>query len=115
MWAINRKCHPIASSVSNGKVLLVPGEEKLCAYELQGDATSPKLLFEQRRLNPSTGSPVVSDGKTYVMRGSILTVGDLTKGDVLSQLRLKGNFSSSLVMAGGRLFFLLLGGRRLCP
>jgi outer membrane protein assembly factor BamB len=103
-WAIDRKCHPMASSVTTGAILLVPGEEKLCAYELQVDAKPPKLRWEQARLNPTTASPVVFAGKIYVLRGSILTVGELKTGEVLSQLRLKGNFSSSLVVAGGLLF-----------
>ena len=59
---------------------------------------------EQARLNPTTASPVVFDGKIYVLKGSILTVGRLKTGDVLNQLRLTGNFSSSLVVAGGLLF-----------
>jgi len=104
VWEIERKWHPIASSVITGTMLLVPGEEKLCAYELQADAAPPKLLWEQARLNPTTASPVVSNGKIYVLRGSILTVGELKTGKVLSQLRLNGNFSSSLVVAGGLLF-----------
>ena len=104
VWAIDRKWHPIASSVIAGSLLLVPGEEKLCAYELQPDAAPPKLRWEQARLNPSTASPVVFDGKIYALRGSILTVGELKTGNVLSQLRLKGSFSSSLVAAGGLLF-----------
>jgi outer membrane protein assembly factor BamB len=104
VWAIKGKWHPIASSVITGKTLLVPGEQKLCAYELQADAAPPKLLWEQTRLNPATASPVVSEGKIYVLRGSILTVGEFKTGNVLSQLRLKGNFSSSLVVAGGLLF-----------
>jgi outer membrane protein assembly factor BamB len=104
VWAIERKWHPMASSVLCGTMLIVPGEEKLCAYELQSNAAPPKLLWEQARLNPATASPVVSDGKIYALRGSILAVGDLKTGEVLSQLRLKGNFSSSPVVAGGLLF-----------
>jgi hypothetical protein len=104
VWAIERKWHPIASGVINGKVLLVPGEAKLCAYELQADPAPPKLLWQQARLNPTTASPVVFDGKIYTLRGSILAVGELKTGNVLSQLRLQGNFSSSLVIAGGLLF-----------
>jgi hypothetical protein len=93
----------MASSVITGNTLLVPGEEKLWAYELQADAP-PKLLWEQARLDPTTASPVVLDGRIYVLRGSILTVGELKTGEVLSQLRLKGNFSSSIVAAGGLIF-----------
>jgi hypothetical protein len=104
VWAIERKWHPIASSVVTGTLLLVPGEEKLCAYELQAGAAPPKLLWEQARLNPTMASPVVFDGRIYALRGSILAVGELKTGNVLSQLRLKGNFSSSLVLAGALLF-----------
>jgi outer membrane protein assembly factor BamB len=104
VWGVKGKWHPIASSVLTGTTLLVPGATKLCAYELQAGAAPPKLLWEQARLNPSTASPVVTDGKVYVLRGSILTVGDLKTGEVLSQLRLKGNFSASLVAAGGLIF-----------
>jgi outer membrane protein assembly factor BamB len=104
IWAIERKWHAIASSVITGTLLLVPGEEKLCAFELQADAALPKLLWEQARLNPTTASPVVLKGKIYALRGSILTVGELKTGKVLSQLRLQGRFSSSLVVAGGLLF-----------
>jgi outer membrane protein assembly factor BamB len=104
VWAIKRKWHPIASSLFTGTTLLVPGEEKLSAYELQADAAPPKLLWEQARLNPTTASPVVFDGRIYVLRGAILTVGRLKTGDILNQLRLVGNFSSSPVVAGGLLF-----------
>lgn len=104
VWAIERACHPIASSVFSGSMLLVPGEKELCAYGLQANASPPKLLWVQARLNPSTASPVVSDGKVYVLRGSILTVGESKTGNVLSQIRLKGNYSSSPVVAGGLLF-----------
>src|SRR5262245_25584508 len=99
VWAIERKWHPIASSVLTGNMLLVPGEEDLYAYELQAGGALPKLLWQQSRLNPATASPVVLDGKVYVLRGSILTVGLLKTGEVISQFRLKGNFSASPVVA----------------
>ena len=80
VWAIEGKWHPIASSVTNGTMLLVPGEEKLCAYALQADAAPPKLLWEQARLNPTTASPVVSDGKIYVTQGLDPHAGRLKDG-----------------------------------
>jgi outer membrane protein assembly factor BamB len=49
VWAIKGKWHPIASSVITGTMLLVPGEKKLCSYELQADAAPPKLIWEQTR------------------------------------------------------------------
>ncbi len=61
VWALSRSSDPIASSVLSGNVLYVPGEKGLAALELQGNAT-PKLLWEQARLNPVTASPVVLSG-----------------------------------------------------
>src|SRR5262249_41806287 len=51
VWAIESKYHPMASSVLSGTTLLVPGEEKLCAYQLQGGSAPPESLWEQAKLD----------------------------------------------------------------
>ncbi|QVL31709.1 PQQ-binding-like beta-propeller repeat protein [Telmatocola sphagniphila] len=104
IWAIQGRWHPFASCALKGRLLLVPGENKLFAYELQDEGVPPKLLWEQSRLNPSTASPLIYEGKIYSLRGSILASGELKTGNILNQIRLKGGFSSSLVVAGGLLF-----------
>jgi outer membrane protein assembly factor BamB len=104
VWFLERKSHPIASSTLAGNVLLVPGEAGLMAFELHPNRVAPKLIWEAPRLNPSTASPVVMDGRVYSLRGAMLVSGDLKTGQVIGQLRLKGEFSSSPVAAGGRLF-----------
>ena len=104
VWALERKSHPIASSTLAGNILFVPGDAGLVAFALQPDRAVPKLLWESPRLNPSTSSPVVMDGRIYCLRGPILVSGNLTTGEVVGQLRLKGTFSSSPVAAGGCLY-----------
>jgi hypothetical protein len=46
---------------------------------------------------------VVGD-RVYALHGAILVSGDLKSGKLLGQLRLKGNFSASLLTAGGLVY-----------
>ncbi|HMC88139.1 MAG TPA: PQQ-binding-like beta-propeller repeat protein [Gemmataceae bacterium] len=104
VWRLSQGGHPIASCARDGRILYVPAGDKLAAFALQPDAAPPKLLWEQSKLGPAMASPVVSDGRVYSLRGSILACGDTRSGLVLSQLRLKGEFSSSPVISGERLY-----------
>jgi outer membrane protein assembly factor BamB len=104
VWALERKSHPIASSALAGNLLFVPGDQGLVAFELQPNRAAPKLLWEKPKLNPSTASPVVLDGRIYCLRGAILVAGDMHTGEVVGQLRLQGDFSASPVAAGGCLY-----------
>jgi outer membrane protein assembly factor BamB len=104
VWGLARPSHPIASSVRAGDMLYVPGGKGLVAFALQPRPTPPKEVWEKAKLLPSTASPLVHDGRVYVLRGSILVAGDARTGEVLDQVRLKGTFSASPVAAGGRLY-----------
>jgi outer membrane protein assembly factor BamB len=103
-WELQRGTGPIASSVLAGNVLYVPGETALAALELQPNQVPPKILWEKPKLNPETASPLVLDGRVYVLRGPILVAGDAKTGEVRGQLRLKGSFSASIIAAGGLLY-----------
>jgi outer membrane protein assembly factor BamB len=103
-WGLKRGSHPIASSVVSGNLLIVPGETNLAAFALQPAPTPPRLLWEKPKLNPATASPVVVGDSIYCLRGPILVRGNQQTGEVQDQLRLKGEFSSSIVVAGGLLY-----------
>ena len=78
---------------SNGLTVLRPGDEK-----------APEILWEDNRMNPGTASPVIVDGKVFVMNsaGVLQAVGETT-GSILWRLRLKGPFSATPVAAGKHL------------
>jgi outer membrane protein assembly factor BamB len=103
VWKLSYGGHPMASSCVASKILYVPGEKGLAAFELSG-RTAPKQLWEKPKLNPDTSSPLALNGHVHVLRGSILATGDAKTGELTGQLRLKGQFSSSLVSAGGLLY-----------
>jgi outer membrane protein assembly factor BamB len=105
VWHIDRALHPIASTVRDGNVLYVPGENALLAFELQPEGKPPKLLWDKPKLNNAGfSSPLVLNGRVYVLKNSILLTGDARTGEVLGQLRLKGSYSSSPVAAGGLIY-----------
>lgn len=104
VWAWDMECDPIASSVVSGDTLFVPsGEKGLTAFKLQG-AAMPLHLWQQRRLLPTTCSPVVHQDRLYLIRAGQLQVGDAKTGQPIGSLRLGGQMSSSPVMAGGLLY-----------
>jgi outer membrane protein assembly factor BamB len=94
----------IASSATDGKVLVVPGEKGLAAFALQADGRPPQRLWEETRLNLDMASPVLVGDRVYVLRGSFLVAGDLKTGKVVGQVRLQGPFDASPVAAGGLLY-----------
>jgi outer membrane protein assembly factor BamB len=103
VWQLEQKSHPIASSVVEGNMLIVPGEDDLWAFELQG-ASPPRALWHKPKLNPAMASPVVLGDCLYALRGTGISAGDVKTGEVKGQLRLQGQFSSSAVAAGGLIY-----------
>ena len=65
------------------------------------------MLWESNKLSVGSASPVVHDGKIYIVkRAGVLSCGDTAEGDVLWQLRLKGTFWATPVLADGHLFLI---------
>jgi outer membrane protein assembly factor BamB len=104
VWGLDHINNAIASGVLAGDILIVPGEKGLAAFALSSKKEAPKLLWEKLKLNPDMASPLVLDKQVYALRGPILVSADIKTGEVRSQLRLDGQFSSSLVAAGGLLY-----------
>ena len=63
------------------------------------------MLWHDNRLAPKTASPVIHDGKIYVVNDAgVLNCGDAANGKMLWRLRLTGPFTSSPVAAADRLY-----------
>ncbi len=104
VWGLDRHSDEVASSLLHGNVLFVPGEKGLSAFELSGNDSAPKMLWEKPKLSPSTASPLMMNDSLYVLRGAILVKADPKTGESKGQCRLKGAFSASMVGAGGLLY-----------
>ncbi len=93
----------ISSSAARGPLLFVPSNG-LTAVRLPSDGSDLSVVWKQIRLRPTTASPLVHDGRLYVVSGSILKCADPASGRLHWQLRLRGPFSSSPVAAGRFLY-----------
>lgn len=82
----------IPSPCADGSRVLVPTAGQLACLEFAPGGSQPTTVWQEQRLGPSSGSPVVADGRVYVVRGSnVLNCGSAVDGSTLWQLRLKGS------------------------
>jgi outer membrane protein assembly factor BamB len=104
VWGLDFASGGIASSVTDGNVLVVPGARSLSAFALQPNGAPPRSLWQEPRLDPETASPILVGERVYAVRGAFLACGDLKTGKVIHQVRLAGPFGASPVSAGGLLY-----------
>lgn len=104
VWHYTNSASSVPSSTPNGGTLLVPSQG-LTALEFSTGTESPKPLWRSSQLRPGTPSPTVVGARIFSLNdGGVLTCGDAVTGERLWQLRLKGPFSASLVVAGQFLY-----------
>ncbi len=95
----------IASPVASDGVIFMP-TRGLTALQFDPNAEEPALLWQENRLGAQRGSPVVDQGKLFVIRSSnVLTCGDARTGESLWSVRLKGSqFWATPIVAGNYLY-----------
>lgn len=104
VWNYSDGASTIPSSVVSGSSILIPSNG-LTVLRL-GEGDEPEQLWNDNRFSPGTASPLVVDGKVFVVnRAGVLQAADVTTGSLLWRLRLKGPFSSTPVAAGKKLVF----------
>lgn len=64
----------------------------------------PAVAWQTLKLASYSPSPLVADGRVYLVKGDILTCGDVADGKVLWDVRLKGYFWASPVLAAGKVY-----------
>ncbi len=72
----------------------------------KGDVSDTHVVWKATRQIPTRPSPLLHDGKIYVVSdGGIASCFDAAGGDLLWAERLGGNFSASPVFADGKIYF----------
>ncbi len=104
LWDYEASCHTIASVTTCGDRVYLPSHG-LHALRYDAAAGGVELLWHQPRLRSGNSSPLVHAGRAYTIKPpAILVCGDVTDGKVLWQLRLKGPFWATPVLADGHLY-----------
>lgn len=109
LWKFGDGASTIPSSVVTPDSLLVPSNGLTAlrlGEKLDDEEGSPEVLWNDRKLGPGTSSPIVVNGKVFVVnRAGVLQCADVNTGSLLWRLRLKGPFSATPVAAGKHLIF----------
>lgn len=104
VWSYEASCHTIASPTVADSVVYLQANG-LSALRGRPGRSVAELLWHEPKLRSDNPSPVVHDGRVYVVKPpGILVCGDAHSGEVLWQLRLEGPFWATPVLADGRLY-----------
>lgn len=105
VWEFTDGASTIPSSSVIENTVYIPSNG-LTTVKPAADGTSIQEVWKASTLAPSTSSPVVMDGMAFTVNSSgALAAGDVTNGERLWQLRLKGKFSGTPLVSNGHLFF----------
>jgi outer membrane protein assembly factor BamB len=102
-WKYDAGCSTIPSPTTVGSRIYLAANG-LTALDAEAGATTANIAWDSTKLGPGNASPVIADGKIFALRGAVLTGGDEKTGDELWQVRLKGNFWATPVVAGGHVY-----------
>jgi outer membrane protein assembly factor BamB len=105
LWTLTNSNDGIASSVVFGDRIYLPtAGAGLRALRLI-DSSKPETVWTQNKLNFGAGSPALYDGQLYTInRAGVLNCGRADSGEIIWQLRVKGAFWSTPLVASGHLY-----------
>jgi len=104
VWSYEVACSSISSPVAEGDKIYVPSAG-VTALRYLPDAKVAEKLWSSNALSPSNVSPIIHQGRVYVLNGSgVLLCGDATTGDVKWKTRLKGPYWATPVIAGDHIY-----------
>lgn len=109
-WKYDQPSARTPSSVVVNGTILVPSNGLTALRPVPGQST-PRLLWKDNRISPSTPSPLVYQDRVYAVSGTILKCADVATGKLAWQLRLEGPFTSTPVAADGHLYLFNEKGR----
>ena len=76
----------------------------LTALRLSDQSNAVEVAWDSNRMRPGSASPIVYDGRVYVLSNASVRCGDVETGDLLWSVRLKGRHWATPVIAGGHLY-----------
>jgi outer membrane protein assembly factor BamB len=103
-WSHKLACNDITSTAADGGELFVPANG-IQAFQFKSADSKATSLWSAPKLNFGASSPIAHEGRVYTInRSGVLNCGDAATGEVLWQLRLKGQIWGSPAIVGERLY-----------
>jgi len=105
LWTYKADFRDVPSSVAGGGAVFAPSKDGVVALDVSASRGSVSKKWQSSKISPASASLVVHDGRIYAInRSGVLTCGDAASGDDLWQLRLKGAFWATPVIADGMIY-----------
>jgi outer membrane protein assembly factor BamB len=106
LWKFDAGCQGIPSLIATGGRIYLPAKG-VTALDAPSARTAPSLAWESNRLAVGNASPAVLGGRVYTLNSAgVLIAGDEKTGQLAWQLRLKGTFWATPLLAGDHLYAL---------
>ncbi|MFN8706458.1 MAG: PQQ-binding-like beta-propeller repeat protein [Planctomyces sp.] len=111
VWDYDKGASTIPSATVLDGQVIIPSNG-LTALKPAADGKSVEQAWNASNLSPSTPSPVIVNGMAITINGTgAMSAGSLETGERLWQMRLKGPFSGTPIVASGYLFLFNEGGQ----
>ncbi len=105
VWSYATSCSVIPSALGAGGMVYLPAGGLTALRPSEQPGSQVEVVWKEPKLGPSSPSPVLHDGRLYVINGApALTCADAESGKVLWRLRLGGKFWATPTIAGGHLY-----------
>lgn len=102
-WRHEAQCHTMATGVVASSSIFLPAENAMRRLEF-GAENGPTVKWQEAKLRADNTSPVVRGNRLYIIKSpGILVCADADSGRVVWQLRLKGPFWATPIVAEDRL------------
>jgi outer membrane protein assembly factor BamB len=93
----------VASPAAADGLILIAGRDMIALRPTSHGP--PEVVWRSARLSSGTATPLALGSRVYALKdGGILACGGLTTGKEVWSQRLRGTFSASPVLAGGKLY-----------
>jgi outer membrane protein assembly factor BamB len=110
LWKYEMSCSSIASPAVDANHIFVPAAG-LTVLEMSAGASTPSMLWQSNKINPSQASPIVDGDRVLAMNSAgVLTCAESKTGKLLWQLRVGGSHWSTPVLSGDLLYCLSQDG-----
>ena len=103
LWTYTASCDAISSAACGDGLVYVPSQG-ITALRATPGKPEPEIVWKSNQLQPGASSPIVADGKLYVInRSGVLVAADAATGEIASRTRLEGSFWSTPLVCGKHL------------
>ena len=107
VWSYDIGASGIPSMVADGDKLYLPADT---FSVLRVGETEPEEIWSSNQVRPGPASPIIGNGNVYALAKNILSCSDAKTGTQQWKLRLAGDYWSTPVLAGDRMYCVNLDG-----